>query len=268
MNIFHRVLIFFLMAIGLFILPAMGRAETKQIIINEIFYNPIGTDTGLEWIELYNPNSTPVDLSEWNLDPSSASYYTFPTFTLSPDSYVIIHINSNSENTITDLYVYPSSNMSNTAGPIALFNSSERVTNNLIDYMEYGAGGQTNESKAVSAGLWTAGEYTPNANEGKSLAYKGSGNGATNWQESDPTPGAANSQSTSPPDDDQTPPNEEEEPNPPTGGETGGIGPGFLFLPRDVLINELVSDPGDGEAEWIELIKQLRPGNQSWRMGN
>ncbi|MFH1173245.1 MAG: lamin tail domain-containing protein, partial [bacterium] len=64
---------------------------------------------------------------------------------------------------------------------------------------------------------------------------------------------------TPPPDNEETPPDEEEAPpedNNANNNEEGGTGalPGFLFRPRDVLINELVSDPGDGEQEWLELI--------------
>ena len=36
-----------------------------SILINEIMYNPLGSDTCFEWIELYNPSSTPVNITGW-----------------------------------------------------------------------------------------------------------------------------------------------------------------------------------------------------------
>jgi len=41
--------------------------SADAIVINEIMYNPDGTDTGREWIELYNNDSFDVDISEWKL---------------------------------------------------------------------------------------------------------------------------------------------------------------------------------------------------------
>jgi hypothetical protein len=37
----------------------------RAVIINEIMYEPLSGQA--EWVELYNPNSSPVDLSEWTL---------------------------------------------------------------------------------------------------------------------------------------------------------------------------------------------------------
>ncbi len=41
--------------------------SADAIIINEIMYNPDGTDTGREWIELYNNENFDVDINEWRL---------------------------------------------------------------------------------------------------------------------------------------------------------------------------------------------------------
>ena len=38
-----------------------------QVFISEIMYNLEGTDTGFEWIEICNPDSENVDLSNWKL---------------------------------------------------------------------------------------------------------------------------------------------------------------------------------------------------------
>jgi hypothetical protein len=51
--------------------PCVPVSET--VVINEIFPNPGGDDAGLEWIELYNPSSSPVSLSGWYLALASGS---------------------------------------------------------------------------------------------------------------------------------------------------------------------------------------------------
>ena len=58
---------------------------SSAITISEFLPNPDGTDSGEEWIELYNSGDSPVDLSGWKLDDESSSgaigssAYTFPT---------------------------------------------------------------------------------------------------------------------------------------------------------------------------------------------
>ncbi|KKT77364.1 MAG: hypothetical protein UW75_C0064G0005 [Parcubacteria group bacterium GW2011_GWF2_44_8] len=45
--------------------------RTNQIVLNEIFYDPIGDDSGTnpagEWVELYNNGTTSVDLNGWKI---------------------------------------------------------------------------------------------------------------------------------------------------------------------------------------------------------
>jgi len=38
------------------------QAAAAQVVINEVCYDPVGDDTGYEWIELYNAGSQDVDL--------------------------------------------------------------------------------------------------------------------------------------------------------------------------------------------------------------
>ena len=46
--------------ISILILPS-----ASAVVISEILYDPDGTDTGNEFVELYNPASTPVNLTGW-----------------------------------------------------------------------------------------------------------------------------------------------------------------------------------------------------------
>ena len=47
--------------------PVTSQAQTK-IKFNEIFGNPVGTDSGLEWVEVFNAGTEPVYLHNWILD--------------------------------------------------------------------------------------------------------------------------------------------------------------------------------------------------------
>ena len=42
-----------------------------QVRINEILPNPLGTDTGTEWVEIYNAGPGPVDLTGWAIDDAA-----------------------------------------------------------------------------------------------------------------------------------------------------------------------------------------------------
>ena len=43
-----------------------------NVVISEIMYDPNqGSDTDLEWIEIYNDGSVSVDLSSWTIDGSN-----------------------------------------------------------------------------------------------------------------------------------------------------------------------------------------------------
>ncbi|MDP2930684.1 MAG: lamin tail domain-containing protein, partial [bacterium] len=161
-----------------------------SVVINEVFYNPEGTDTGKEYVVLYNNGDSMVDLTGWELDPSDAPYFAFSAFSLAAKQFVTIHINCAGANTDNNLFAGKTTAMGNDSGPIALFNSSTHSKTTIVDYIEYGEGGQTNESKAVDAGIWTTGNFIPGAAEGKSIKLKTDGadtNSPNDWIESNPT---------------------------------------------------------------------------------
>jgi hypothetical protein len=168
-----------------------SRAEAN-ILISEVFYDAVGSDTGKEWVELYNDSTTPFDLAGYELNASSGDYYVFSNV-VEAKKCVIVHWNTEGTNTQIDLYTGSAgfSNMGNTSGWVALFSSSEHNSSTIVDYLEYGAGGQTWESAAVSAGIWMAGDYVVDVEEGHSLEYLGTGNSSLDWRDQpNPTPGS------------------------------------------------------------------------------
>ena len=76
--------------------PARARsaAAGDHVILSEVFYDAAGSsDNGLEWVELYNPTSSAIDLSEYSLG-NGGDYYTYSrvqlTGTLAPNSCWVI----------------------------------------------------------------------------------------------------------------------------------------------------------------------------------
>nr|HPQ39159.1 lamin tail domain-containing protein [bacterium] len=166
------------------------------IVINEVFFDPEGADTGFEYVELMNTAPEPLLLTGYDLKADDADYFTIPDFTLASGAYVVIHVNTSGTNTQTDLYTGPSGNMGNSSGFIALFSDVTHSSGTIVDYIEYGEGGQTWESAAVDAGIWTAGDYIPvESLEGFSLNLCPDGNDqdrSDNWQQDITSAGTEN----------------------------------------------------------------------------
>jgi len=61
-------------------------ATTGNIIINEIMYDPEGTDSLYEWIELYNNDTMKINISGWSLNDETIETDKI----MDPDSYVVL----------------------------------------------------------------------------------------------------------------------------------------------------------------------------------
>lgn len=178
---------------------ALGVTRGASVTINEFCYHadPSG-DTGLEWIELYNPDSTEQDLSGWDLYPSRTPHFIFPAGTrMSPGAFLLVHLRRDGINTATELYEGTdniTSNMTNTKGSVALFTSSNKDT--IIDFVQYGDDSMTYEATAAGAGIWTRGVFLDTALCGNSLGLASDGldsNRKSDWKEfARPTPGYTN----------------------------------------------------------------------------
>lgn len=110
-----------------------------DIVINEIMYNPPssqGLDDYYEWLEIFNNESIPVDISGWKI--TTAIDFTFPAGTvLQPDGFLVV---ARVPDTLINFY-----GISNLVGPFsgALNNSGELIelkdaSLNLIDAVTYG----------------------------------------------------------------------------------------------------------------------------------
>ena len=214
---------------GVFFGAQVSFAGNEDIAINEVYYDAPGSDTGYEFIELYNNGTETVDLTGWDIDPSTAPYNTLESLQIEPQQYLTVFINKDGSG----------SNMSNTKGPIALFSSTEHSEENLIDYIAYGESGLSNETKAVAKGLWQEGKFLPDVEEGYSLSFDGN-----EWFAGSPTPGEKNgiaeaTEDEIEDDNNETANREDEEtaPQPESHSSHGAPDNNFIFIPP-IIINE------------------------------
>lgn len=140
---------------------------TAQILITEVLYNPINTESGGEVIELYNPTNKTINISNWKISSESSDKDAVmaPNTSIAPEEYFLIADtgfslkkdnsswpDANYEETIT---------LSNTNAGIALID----INNKTIDAVGWG------ETSEINTGLY---EGTPveHVLEGLSLQRK------------------------------------------------------------------------------------------------
>lgn len=115
---------------------------TRQVIVNEIMADPFGSDTNQEWIELYNPGSTPVDIQGWQIRDCATQALTLrgPNLTIPSRGYLVVGMSSNAAangGVDVDLaYGNSSFYMSNTVGSVLLYDGPG-LDANLIDQTRY-----------------------------------------------------------------------------------------------------------------------------------
>jgi hypothetical protein len=108
---------------------ANGKLLIRDIVINEIMYNPISGNKDDEYIELYNKGASPVPLTGWRL--TDGIQFTFPAnFTIPANGYVVIA--NNAARMITN---YPGLTTNNTVGNYdgSLNNGGERIALTMPD---------------------------------------------------------------------------------------------------------------------------------------
>ncbi len=207
---------------------AKSAAATNTVVINEVLYDPSGSDPGQEWVELYNAGDLSVDLTGYELNAASGDYYKFPSLSLKSKSFVTVHWGKAGVDDDDEANLYTGSSgfatIGNTKSSITLFNSATHSKSTIVDYLEYGLAGQTWESTAVSAGIWTVGDFIADSKEGSSLGLNMDGadtDTSSDWQSFiAPTPNLAN----------KTP----------------------VTYPSEIYLSEYLPYPASGN-EWIEI---------------
>ncbi|OGF25868.1 hypothetical protein A2331_04755 [Candidatus Falkowbacteria bacterium RIFOXYB2_FULL_34_18] len=63
---------------------------SQDIILSEIFPNPVGLDQDSEWIEIYNRGTRTINLYGWQMGDESGTRYTFPKQTIKAREYLVV----------------------------------------------------------------------------------------------------------------------------------------------------------------------------------
>ncbi len=71
-----------------------GSTATDPIVINEINYNSPDDPNSGDWVELYNPNNTAVDISGWYFEDESGEYFGLPANTFIPAGGYLVLVES------------------------------------------------------------------------------------------------------------------------------------------------------------------------------
>jgi len=81
------LLVIFAVLVTMMSVPAYGELITDHVVINEVDTNPFGDDSLAisEWVELYNPTDSDVDLSGWQIASTTVLKKTFTI----PDGTII-----------------------------------------------------------------------------------------------------------------------------------------------------------------------------------
>ncbi|MEH2071115.1 MAG: lamin tail domain-containing protein [Nostoc sp.] len=143
-------------------------SNVGKVIINEVLYSETGTTTSTndEFIELYNPSSSTVDLSGLKLadghltandnDGTNGFTYTFPNgTTLQAGKYAVIWIGDNNANhqatgAAFQAWLGQTPKLNNLGDDIWLYDNQ----NKIIDYIAYGSGNEINTPPASVLNLW------------------------------------------------------------------------------------------------------------------
>ncbi len=148
--------------------------KTHALIISEIMSNPIGSDSGREWLEVYNDGQTPIDLSKLTISVKGATPDIVTQVSggasLLPGDYAVIGATVSGATHFTD--DYPSFTKPLFKSSVTLANTGTLSLQILID-------GQVMD---------TLSSYTA-AKEGRTYARIGAV-----FQTGNPTPGEANTQ--------------------------------------------------------------------------
>lgn len=154
---------------------------SAQVKLNEVLYS-----SSQDQVELKNFGSTSVNVSSWWLC-ALGFYNQIGTLTvvsgelnIAPGGILALS-GKNLNNTASDLGLY-TTNASGFTSP-----------SDMEDFVQWGNGGLTRESVAVSKGIWTAGDFVATVAQGNSIEYDGEGNSSSDWfEQNNPTIGSEN----------------------------------------------------------------------------
>ncbi len=234
--------------------PDACRARVAgDVVLTELMIDPDGSDTGNEWIELYNPSSAPLELKGLTLARSGTSTktHTLRAGTISPRGYFTVGDVRSGPNPEWVNYSYASDfdTLPNTTGATL----SLRCGTLVLDEVQYTKAPRPARSRALSGG---GAEPSATANDDEAawcdtlaaLTFGGTANSGTPGAENPACAGGdagvdgrvdGGADSSTCLDTD--------------GGTRATVRP----VPGDLVLTEFMADPSavaDTQGEWLEVL--------------
>lgn len=161
--------------------PGGHPVSHSPVVFSEVLVDAPGLNAGNQYVELLNAGAGDADIGGWVIS-SGASTFTFGFgFRLAAGERVVVHLGQSGTNSSSAQFA-PSFAELGDGGSLALL----RGGNDLVDFVQWGSGGNAFEAAASAAGLWVAGTALAVPAEGLSLhndVYAG-------WVEGAMSPGA------------------------------------------------------------------------------
>lgn len=220
--------------------PCVGR-KAGDLVITEVMADPEGTDTGKEWIEVFNTLGTPLDLkgiviSYKDTDGSGLKSHTIRAGTVPARSYFAMGDIRSGPNPAWVGYSYADDlgSLGNARGVITV-----RCGMTTLDEMTYTLAAKANRSRMLNG----ANEPNDQTNDAES-AWCDTPAGNVYFGTSAGTPGQPNPMCT---------------PEAMTGTcvDNGTVRPITVPMPGDLVITEVMANPGassDTTGEWFEVL--------------
>ncbi|MDO9537170.1 MAG: lamin tail domain-containing protein [Thermoplasmata archaeon] len=120
--------------------PAPSIMASSSIIINELMYDPLGLEAVEEWVELYNPGTIPVNVTNWTLSDQDGDVdFVFPNITFPAGSFALVHIGQGQNSSVflngkADFFMWKTSGIWSTTGDDVLLANS---TGSTVDFLSY-----------------------------------------------------------------------------------------------------------------------------------
>lgn len=156
--------------------------------LTELEYDVAG---GNDLIEIRNLGAASGDLGRYRLSVAAAASVTVPLddVAVPAGGTIVVHTNEAGTSTATDLYL-PGIGDLPAAGAVALYvpnavNPDLSDATQIVDFLQWGAGGGPHEATADAAALWASGTFMPPVAAGHSYEFCGgpADHGVSFWSE-------------------------------------------------------------------------------------
>ena len=153
----------------IFTLYISGILQVHALVISEIMFDPLGADTGREWVEVYNDSAGSVDISAWKLFEGGTNHGLVPYSggaTIAAGGYAVVADNPvkflTDHATYTGILYDSAFSLSNTGEQLILKDGS-LTAKDTVTYDALLGGTDDGTTLSLISGAWVRGIETPGA---------------------------------------------------------------------------------------------------------